>query len=145
MVPLSIGILIGVASFTFDHAEGASYLSNDPRSCVNCHVMRDVYDGWTRSSHHAVAVCNDCHTPRDFFGKWYTKAENGFWHSTKFTLQNWHEPIRIRESNSRVLQNNCLYCHQDFVHDTLRPDSEGQASLSCVTCHIQVGHGPAKP
>jgi len=33
---LSIGSLAGVGGFTFVAAHGASYLSDDPRACVNC-------------------------------------------------------------------------------------------------------------
>ena len=50
------GVLIGSGAYTFDYAEGTSYLSNDPRACVNCHIMREQYDGWRHGSHHAVAT-----------------------------------------------------------------------------------------
>jgi len=56
---LGIGLLTGLGAYTFDYAEGTSYLSNDPEACINCHIMRDVDNGWQRSTHHAVAVCND--------------------------------------------------------------------------------------
>ena len=35
-----VGLLVGIGSYTFYYAQGASYLSNDPRACVNCHIMR---------------------------------------------------------------------------------------------------------
>jgi formate-dependent nitrite reductase cytochrome c552 subunit len=35
--------------------------TNDPAACANCHVVKDQYDGWLKSSHRAVAVCSDCH------------------------------------------------------------------------------------
>ncbi len=31
--------------FTFTYAEGFSCLSDDPRACANCHVMREVFSG----------------------------------------------------------------------------------------------------
>ena len=34
-----LGIPGGVGAFTFVYAKGFSYLSSDPRACVNCHVM----------------------------------------------------------------------------------------------------------
>ena len=67
-----VGVFIGVSGFTFVEARGWSYLSNDPTTCVNCHIMREQYDSWQKSSHHAFAVCNDCHVPLDFFGKYWT-------------------------------------------------------------------------
>ena len=64
-----MGILLGAGGYTFYYARGASYLSNDPRTCVNCHIMRDQFDGWQKASHHDFATCNDCHLPHEFIGK----------------------------------------------------------------------------
>jgi cytochrome c nitrite reductase small subunit len=55
------GIALGAGAFTVRYAEGLSYLSTNPTACVNCHIMREQYDGWQHASHHAVATCNDCH------------------------------------------------------------------------------------
>ncbi|CAN5592782.1 hypothetical protein BH09PLA1_BH09PLA1_11250 [soil metagenome] len=44
-IAMLIGICIGLGSFTFNYAEGLSYLSNNPRACVNCHIMNDQYSG----------------------------------------------------------------------------------------------------
>ena len=60
------GGTVGLGGFTFTYAEGLSYFSDDPQACVNCHVMREVFEGWNHSSHKAVAVCNDCHIPHTF-------------------------------------------------------------------------------
>lgn len=144
VVAMVLGTFVGSAGFTFYYAEGASYLSNDPLACVNCHVMRDYYDSWQKSSHHAVATCNDCHIPHDFVGKWVTKAENGFWHSFYFTFQNFHEPIRIRPSNSAVLQQNCLDCHTEFVSPIIEHQFHDYDPRGCVRCHETVGHGPTR-
>src|SRR4051794_12729030 len=105
------GAALGLGGYTVRYAEATSYLSDDPRSCVNCHIMRDVYDGWQKASHHAVATCNDCHTPHAFVPKYMVKAQNGYHHSSAFTFQNFHEPIRISAGNARVLQANCVTCH----------------------------------
>ena len=76
-----VGPVLGLGVYTFWYAEGASYFSSDPKSCVNCHIMRDQYDSWQKASHHAHAKCIDCHLPHDFVGKYVAKAENGFFHS----------------------------------------------------------------
>jgi cytochrome c nitrite reductase small subunit len=142
-----LGVLAGLGSFTFGYGKGSSYLSNNPAGCANCHVMQDHFDSWQQSSHHHVAVCNDCHLPHDFVGKWVTKADNGFFHSVAFTLQDYHQPIQIKPRNQRVTQNACIHCHRDFVHALLAPlDSSGETSVhaaetqSCVHCHSGVGH-----
>ncbi|MET0406683.1 MAG: NapC/NirT family cytochrome c, partial [Cystobacter sp.] len=87
-----IGAAVGMGGFTFAYAKGASYLTDDPAACANCHVMNDQYAGWIKSSHHTVAVCNDCHTPHGFFGKYMSKALNGWHHSVAFTSGDFHEP-----------------------------------------------------
>ena len=142
-----LGILAGIGTFTFGYGKGASYLSNNPQSCANCHVMQEHFDSWQQSSHHHVAVCNDCHLPHDFAGKWVTKADNGFFHSVAFTLGDYHDPIQIKPRNKRVTQSACIDCHQDFVHSLLpveeHPDPQIAAAddmLSCVHCHADVGH-----
>ena len=139
-----VGVMVGQGAYTFYYAHGWSYLSNDPRACVNCHIMRDEYDGWQKSSHHAVATCNDCHVPHDFIGKWLTKAENGYHHSKAFTLQDFHEPIRIRPGNAGVLNENCRYCHREFVREIVAHRVDKFEELYCVRCHDNVGHGPTR-
>lgn len=134
-----LGVFAGVGTFTFGYAQGAAYLSNDPASCRNCHVMQGHFDSWVNSSHARVAVCNDCHLPHDFLGKWITKADNGFFHSVAFTSGDFHEPIRIKPRNRQVTQNACLHCHADFVHNML-PEVPSGEMLLCVHCHDDVGH-----
>lgn len=135
---LFAGIFSGVGAYTFVYAKGASYLTNDPAACANCHVMQDHYDAWLKSSHRHVAVCNDCHAPHDFLGKYWVKAENGFWHSWMFTTGWFHEPIQIREKNLRVTEQACLDCHQDIVRAMHVGRHADQ--VSCIRCHGAVGH-----
>ena len=137
-----VGLLAGLGSYTFYYAQGAAYLSNDPRACANCHIMRPQYDGWQKSSHHFVATCNDCHVPHDLVGKYLTKAENGFWHSYGFTFQNFHEPIQIRERSRLILQENCLRCHGSFVSEIA--NHVGDDQVDCVQCHGGAGHDPTR-
>lgn len=137
-----IGVGVGAGGFTLVYAQGASYLLDDPKACVNCHIMRDQFDGWKKSSHHAVATCNDCHVAAGPISRWITKAENGFHHSVAFTFQNFHEPIQIRESSSLLLQTNCVRCHKDLtdVITWRHPNTTDR----CVRCHDSVGHGPTR-
>ena len=139
-----LGLALGAGGYTFYYARGASYLSNDPKACVNCHVMQTHYDGWQKSSHHAVAVCNDCHTPHTFVGKYLTKAENGYHHSKAFTLQDFPDVIRIREKNARILRESCLHCHTPMVDNLVEHRGEDREAMDCVRCHADVGHGPRR-
>ena len=94
----AFGLALGLGVFTFGYARGASYLTNDPAACANCHIMGEHFAAWQRGSHR-TATCNDCHTPHDFVGKYVTKARNGFWHSFYFTTGRYPDPLRITERN----------------------------------------------
>jgi len=153
LASVSMGSLAGVGGFTFVAAHGASYLSNNPRACVNCHIMREQFDGWEHSSHHGVAVCNDCHLPHDNLGsELLVKASNGYHHSQAFTLQNFNEPIRIKPGNAAVLEASCLRCHGEVMeeitaHGTLGVPTDPARKTDlygCVQCHQEVGHGPRR-
>lgn len=139
-----LGIIVGLGGYTFWYAEGLSYFSNDPLTCVNCHIMREQYDSWQHSSHHNVATCNDCHLPTDFVGKWLAKAKNGYFHSKAFTLQDFPEPIQIGPANARILQANCLRCHANLVRELMHHGEFADETDSCVRCHANVGHSARK-
>lgn len=135
-----LGIIVGVGAFTFIYADGASYLSDRPQSCANCHVMQTNLEAWNKSSHHAVATCNDCHAPHDnVLHKWMVKGVNGFNHSLAFTTGRFPEPIRITAFNREVTEQTCRYCHQEMVHQ-IEPQPEQLKPLSCMRCHADVGH-----
>lgn len=135
------GISIGLGGYTFYYAQGYSYMSNDPKACVNCHIMREEYNGWLKSGHHGFATCNDCHLPAKGLMKWAIKAENGFWHSKSFTFQDFAEPIRVRPHNKRVILDNCVRCHQGLVDHITPPAGSREEGDGCVKCHSSVGHG----
>ena len=141
LVLFLVSALAGFALYTFKYADGASYLSTDPKACVNCHIMQPQFDSWQKSSHHGVATCNDCHLPQEGLEKWISKAENGWNHSKAFTLQDFPEPIRLTEKNAQILQANCLRCHADITH-AVAAGPEGSADVvQCVHCHRSAGHG----
>jgi cytochrome c nitrite reductase small subunit len=135
---VALGLAAGVGIYTFAYARGASYLTDDPDACANCHVMREQRDGWVKSSHRSVAVCNDCHTPHALAGKYATKARNGFWHSFYFTSGAFPEPIRIGERSRQVTEGACLRCHADVVDQMIGTGGRGQ--VECLRCHPSVGH-----
>lgn len=140
-VAASAGLALGLGLYTFVYAKGYSYLSNDPAACVNCHVMSQQFDGWVKSSHHGVAVCNDCHLPPSLVGKYYTKASNGFWHSYYFTTGGFPDNIQITPRNVRVAEASCRKCHKDIVDAVDQPFGLGhRGELSCLRCHGAVGH-----
>lgn len=134
-----LGVLVGLSVFTLRYAEGFSYLSDNPTACMNCHVMREEFDAWNRSSHRAVATCNSCHTPHSSaIAKWAVKGLNGFKHSFAFTTGAFHEPIRITPFDASIAQANCVECHETAVSQihSSKPGEE----RACTACHGNVGH-----
>jgi cytochrome c nitrite reductase small subunit len=135
------GLAIGIGGYTFVYARGYSYMTDDAQACANCHIMRDHYRAWTRSSHHAVAVCNDCHTPPGLVPKYMTKARNGFWHSFYFTTGHYPDPLRITPRNHDITERTCRKCHSELTEsiDPAHTD-DGRGGLACTRCHNEVGH-----
>lgn len=135
---LAFGIPAGVGIYAFFYARGLSYLSDDPKACINCHVMNEQYRSWSRSSHHAVATCNQCHVPQGFLAKYMTKAEHGYRHSVAFTSMKFDDPIRMKPSSRAIVEHNCKSCHKPLV------ESKGSHLLrkneSCIRCHSASGH-----
>jgi len=141
LLSIVIGAMIGLGGFTFYYGEGLSYLSTDPKSCINCHIMQSQYDSWLKASHQTAANCVQCHLPQEFPDKYISKAENGYNHSRAFTLQDFHEPIMITQKNSIILQNNCINCHGGMTDNLVHSHTTNPQTVKCVKCHRTVGHG----
>jgi cytochrome c nitrite reductase small subunit len=134
-----VAFLAGFGGFTFQYAQGHSYLSDDPAACLNCHVMREQFEAWNHSSHRNWATCNDCHTPKGLVDKYFTKALNGWNHSVKFTTMNFPQPIRIGERNRGIALARCMNCHETAVLHMGVLDQE-PSEARCVECHGNPGH-----
>ncbi|NJN24567.1 MAG: cytochrome c nitrite reductase small subunit [Cyclobacteriaceae bacterium] len=149
-VNLLIAFFVGIFIYTLYVSNAVSYLSDDPKTCVNCHVMRSEFATWQHSSHREVAVCNDCHVPHNnVFNKYFFKAQDGLRHSTIFTLRTEPQVIKMHEAGQRVVQKNCQNCHQNvnrevgLLNVTLEDKMHGEGKL-CWDCHREVPHGRVK-
>lgn len=134
-----VGSLIGVSLFTIIYAKGYSYLGNDPKACINCHVMNRQYDAWLAGSHAEAATCNDCHVPHtNIVHKYLVKGEHGLNHGYKFTTGKFPDNIVIRDSSLKVTNDTCLHCHSDVTADMYLARDDSQ--IQCTHCHTNVGH-----
>ena len=112
------GILFGLALYLVYVSNAVSYLSDNPTTCINCHVMNPQYATWFHSSHRERASCNDCHVPQDnVFNKYFFKAKDGLRHATMFTLRLEPQVIMIKEAGAEVVQQNCVRCHNELITD----------------------------
>jgi cytochrome c nitrite reductase small subunit len=133
------GVLAGMVVYVAAISEGASYLSDDPRACVNCHVMVPQLATWRHSSHGRDTTCNDCHVPHSsVLAKYAFKASDGLRHSALFTLRRERQVIQAIPASRAVIQANCIRCHLPAIND-VSPDHSFERS--CIDCHREVPHG----
>ncbi len=132
-------------------SKALSYLSKDPKACINCHVMNTQYATWQHSAHGVAGItCIECHLPTDGFVKKYmSKALDGWNHSKAFTLDTYDHAMVISKDGARRVQENCISCHStiasslvsnsDSYHNFDTPYVEN--GRKCWDCHKSVPHG----
>jgi cytochrome c nitrite reductase small subunit len=144
------GSVIGLGLFILQESKAISYLSDDPKTCINCHVMTPEYITWDHSSHGKVTNCNDCHVPHDnVFRKYAFKAKDGLYHATIFTLRAEPEVIIMHKAGQEVVKANCIRCHSDQVTDAkasawIEDHDANRTDRQCWECHREVPHGRVK-
>jgi cytochrome c nitrite reductase small subunit len=141
------GAFVGIFIYTFITSRAYTYLSDDPATCVNCHVMAPYYATWLHSSHGKDATCNDCHIPQDnYFNKYFVKGLNGYRHAAVFTKRTEEQAMTAIPMNSQALMNNCIRCHNqlnsEFVETGRHTWKEMQeiGGSVCWDCHRDVPH-----
>ena len=150
IIPILVGCLIGLMIFLFYISRAYSYLSDDPKSCVNCHIMAPEYSTWFHSSHGRVTNCNDCHVPHDNVArKYYFKAMDGMRHASMFALKMEPQVIRIKKPGEMVVQENCIRCHGNLnnVVSTGKVTAEmahADNGKLCWECHRDVPHSKVR-
>jgi cytochrome c nitrite reductase small subunit len=146
-VLLLIGILIGLFCFLFYVSKAYSYLSDDPKTCVNCHIMAPQYATWGHSSHREYTNCNDCHVPHNnVANKYFFKAKDGMRHASMFALRLEPQVIFIHEAGRDVVHQNCVRCHSKLLDDPKLSTSvknlhAQRTERVCWECHREVPHG----
>jgi cytochrome c nitrite reductase small subunit len=137
----SAGAFLGVGVYVAHISNALSYLSDDPKACVNCHIMAPQYASWKHSSHANVATCNDCHVPHDSaVRKYWFKANDGLRHSVLFTLRKERQVIRAIPESRHVIQENCIRCHSQTLEQATITVGHS-FDRSCIECHREVPHG----
>lgn len=135
-------------------AKAWSYLSKNPKACINCHVMNTQYATWQHSAHGVAGVtCVECHLPTDsFIDKYKSKAIDGWNHTVAFTFDTYDPAIKIGEDGARRVQKNCISCHAslaskivenaDKYHNFDQPYVEN--GRKCWDCHKSTPHGKVR-
>lgn len=149
---ISFGALCGLILLTVKVSRLTSYFSEDPATCMNCHVMAPQYATWSHSSHRENATCVDCHVPHDNILAYYAfKANDGLKHSTVFTMRTEPQAIRISDEGVEAVQSNCKRCHtKTFQEQHLyrayyqNPENTAEEERLCWSCHRETPHGKVR-
>ncbi len=149
---ISVVAAIGMFAYVVNASNMVSYLSSDPKVCINCHTMNSQYATWQHSSHRNKATCVECHLPKkSFVGKMLSKSRDGFNHSLAMTFRTYTNSIRISDNAAERIQANCIRCHEEMVSQIVenstryqgKADSD-QFDRDCWDCHRRVPHGRVK-
>ncbi len=148
----SVAVVIGMFAYLVHEAKVFSYLSGDPKVCVNCHAMNTHYATWQHSSHREQASCVDCHLPHDsIVNLLIAKTKDGYNHSLAYTLGGYGNNLRVSTDAAQRIQANCIACHETIVSQMLENsaryqkfDSQVQMGRKCWDCHRQVPHGTTR-
>ena len=141
------GIFVGLSVLTIYLSNAVSYLTDNPETCINCHIMKPEFSTWMHSSHKDKTVCNDCHVPHNnIVRKYFFKASDGLRHAFMYTFKLDPEVIQIKEAGKTVVQENCLRCHIRQVNPISITNVNGENYKNgegklCWGCHREVPHG----
>lgn len=142
------GVIFGGGLYFMYLLRVHTYLTDDPKACINCHIMTPYYATWMHSSHGRNTTCNDCHVPHENVIKKYAfKGMDGMKHLFAFVTKNEPQVPQAQKKSSQVIMNNCIRCHTDLncqlvkagkVDYMMTKEGNGKA---CWDCHRGVPHG----
>ena len=150
---LSVTAAVGMFAYVVYASNMVSYLSGDPKVCINCHTMNTEYATWQHSSHRERATCVDCHLPREsLIDKMVAKSRDGFNHSYAMTFRTYESRnIRISDDARNRIQANCISCHREIVSQITAnaklyrsAADDGRIDRKCWSCHREIPHGTTR-
>jgi cytochrome c nitrite reductase small subunit len=140
LLAVVLGLAAGIGGYTFVYAEGLSYMSSEsegvrqlPHHAAAVRLMAEVEPSRGGGLHRMPPAAQ---LRRQVSGEGDQRLAS----LEGFTLQDFDEPITIKGPNSRILQDNCLACHGELVHQAVAGTGRGE-EMKCVHCHQSVGHG----
>ena len=108
--------------------------SEAPIFCGGCHVMDSEFEAWAHAGAHRRKKCVDCHLPNKNMAIHYIwKSIDGIKDVGFFFSGLAPERIKITDHGKKVLQANCIRCHEATV-------SMINQERPCWDCHRRVAH-----
>jgi len=106
----------------------------DSDYCKSCHVMEAEYEAWIHSGAHRRKYCVDCHLPNENKTAHYLwKSIDGVKDILVYYSGRIPEKIRISSHGEKILQINCIRCHETTVMFMNK-------ERKCWSCHRRVSH-----
>lgn len=108
--------------------------SDSPGFCAGCHVMESQHTAFLHSGAHRRNRCVDCHLPNENLATHYIwKSIDGMKDAIFFYSGHTPERIKLSEHGAKVLQANCIRCHEELV-------SPINTEQKCWSCHRSITH-----
>ncbi len=108
--------------------------SESPDFCSQCHVMGPEFQAWSHMGAHRRKLCVDCHLPNGNKGIHYIwKTLDGLKDVAFFYSGSVPERIRLTAHGEKVLQANCIRCHESTVEFI-------NHERKCWECHRRLIH-----
>lgn len=108
--------------------------TDQPDFCARCHVMESNYEAWVHSGSHRRKNCVDCHLPNENIALHYVwKSLDGLKDAIAFYSGRVPERIALSSHGEKVLQLNCVRCHEATVTMT-------DTDRKCWSCHRRISH-----
>ena len=139
----AIAIAAAVVAFAvfFFVTDATAYAGTASETCNNCHVMDPMYENYYHAAHRSAAECADCHLPHENKVAYYfEKGRQGAHDVYVFSTGGTPELIRANENSRRIIQSNCLRCHEDTVESIMVGPQP--FDRQCWDCHRDAAHGP---
>lgn len=108
--------------------------SDSPGFCAGCHVMESEHTAFLHAGAHRRSRCVDCHLPNENLAVHYVwKSIDGMKDAIFFYSGHTPERITLSEHGAKVLQANCIRCHEELV-------SMINTEQKCWSCHRNITH-----
>ncbi len=132
---IAIGVIAAAAVLFLLHGPPKLLAkSESPDFCARCHVMESEYESWSHEGAHRRKLCVDCHLPNENTGIHYVwKSLDGLKDIAFFYSGRAPEHIRLTSHGTKVLQANCIRCHETTVENISH-------ERNCWDCHRRIMH-----
>jgi len=148
----SVITVVGLFAYMVYASNMISYLSEDPKVCINCHVMTSHYATWQHSAHRESATCVECHLPQEsLVDKMIYKSMDGAKDFAAMTFRTFGKHIKVSDSATKRIQANCIFCHRETVSQMTvnsklyQENGEStQIDRNCWDCHRKTPHGSTR-